>query len=211
MEFGREAVAEHLVKNNMPTSAKLKKAFKEFVDDDWIAKDLEKCHERIMELRDKTLLVEFARKICLLLAENGIKVVGNIVDDMSFDEENNIYSGKSELDIEHLDFSEHDNPFEDKIASLENQIAYMKEKNSFLRTRCMEDAVDAFDRGSYGALTIVGRRGALEAENKELKRRIAELESEKSEKPVAYVLAKEIDGQHYVTVEDFISVVNNLQ
>ena len=122
MEFGREMVAEHLVKNNMPTSAKLKKAFEEFVDDDWIAKDLEKCHERIMELRDKTLLVEFARKMSLLLAENGVKVVGNIVNDMSFDEESNIYFGKSELDIEHLDFSEHDKPFEDKIAKLENRV-----------------------------------------------------------------------------------------
>ena len=78
------------------------------------------------------------------------------------------------------DFSEHDKPFEDKIASLENQIAYMKEKKSFLRTRCMEDAIDAFDRGSYGALTIVGRRGRLEAENKELKQRIAELESKET-------------------------------
>lgn len=76
-----------------------------------------------------------------------------------------------------LDFSEHDKVFEDKIASLEKRMAYMKGKNNYLRTRCMEDAIDAFDRGSYGALTIVGRRFDLEVENQELKQRIAELES----------------------------------
>lgn len=76
-----------------------------------------------------------------------------------------------------LDFTEHDKVFENKIAELENQIAYMKEKKNYLRTRCMEDAIDAFDRGSYGALTIVGRRVDLESENEKLKQRIAELEN----------------------------------
>lgn len=81
-----------------------------------------------------------------------------------------------------LDFSEHDKAFEDKIANLEKRMAYMKEKKNYLRTRCMEDATDAFDSGAYGRLTIVGRRVDLETENEKLKQRIAELESKESVK-----------------------------
>jgi hypothetical protein len=113
-----------------------------------------------------------------------------------------------------LDFSEHDKVFEDKIASLEKRMAYMKGKNNYLRTRCMEDAIDAFDRGSYGALTIVGRRVDLEVENEKLKQRIAELESRETKKPIngwICVVAKEINGQEYVKLEDFMRVVNDLQ
>lgn len=80
-----------------------------------------------------------------------------------------------------IDFSAHDKVFEDKIENLENQIAYMKEKKNYLRTRCMEDATDAFDCGAYGRLTIVGRRVDLETENEKLKQRIAELESKETE------------------------------
>jgi hypothetical protein len=125
----------------------------------------------------------------------------------------------------------------------------MKGKNNYLRTRCMEDAIDAFDRGSYGALTIVGRRVDLEVENEKLKRRIAELEvknknlvdminelqlekahidcdlydankrideleSKETKKPIngwICVVAKEINGQEYVKLEDFMRVVNDLQ
>lgn len=91
-----------------------------------------------------------------------------------------------------LDFSEHDKPFEDKIAKLENQIAYMKEKKNYLRTRCMEDATEAFDCGAYGRLTIVGRRVDLETENEKLKQRIAESESRETEKPTKINLNDQI-------------------
>ena len=48
----------------------------------------------------------------------------------------------------------------------------------------------------------------------ELKQRIAELESKETEKPTKYttvIVAKEINGQTYVTLDDFMSVVNDLQ
>ena len=48
----------------------------------------------------------------------------------------------------------------------------------------------------------------------ELKQRIAELESKETEKPTKYItviVAKEINGQEYVRLEDFMSVVNDLQ
>lgn len=81
-----------------------------------------------------------------------------------------------------VDFSEHDKVFEDEIVKLENRILKMEGEKKYLRTRCMEDAVDAFDRGCYGALTIIGRRVHVEEENKKLKQRIAELESELEKK-----------------------------
>ena len=61
---------------------------------------------------------------------------------------------------------------------------------------------------------ISARLDKISAENKELKQRIAELESKKTEKPTKYItviVAKEINGQTYVTLDDFMSVVNDLQ
>ena len=51
-------------------------------------------------------------------------------------------------------------------------------------------------------------------ENESLKQRIAELESKEIEKPTKYItviVAKEINGQEYVRLNDFMSVVNDLQ
>lgn len=48
----------------------------------------------------------------------------------------------------------------------------------------------------------------------ELKQHIAELESKEDEKSTKYttvIVAKEINGQTYVTLDDFMSVVNDLQ
>ena len=61
---------------------------------------------------------------------------------------------------------------------------------------------------------ISARLDQISAENKELKQRIAELESKEDEKPTKYttvIVAKEINGQEYVRLEDFMSVVNDLQ
>ena len=84
-----------------------------------------------------------------------------------------------------LDFSEHNKVFEDKIAELEKRIQEL-------------DTIDAIRID----------------EKKELKQRIAELESKETEKPTKYItviVAKEINGQTYVTLDDFMSVVNDLQ
>ena len=75
--------------------------------------------------------------------------------------------------------------FEDKIAELEKRIQEL-------------DTIDAIRID----------------EKKELKQRIAELESKETEKPTKYItviVAKEINGQTYVTLDDFMSVVNDLQ
>ena len=60
-----------------------------------------------------------------------------------------------------LDFSEHDKVFEDKIARLEEKVGYYKDSLSRVEKNCDK----------------------LYHENKELKQRIAELESKETEKP----------------------------
>ena len=94
--------------------------------------------------------------------------------------------------LEKLDFSEHDKVFEDKIAKLEENVGYYKDSLSRVEKNCNK----------------------LYNENRELKQRIVELESEEMEKPakhITVIVAKEINGQTYVTLDDFMSVVNDLQ
>ena len=76
-----------------------------------------------------------------------------------------------------LDFSEHDKVFEDKIANLEGEITSLKSHMLRLRERCMDDARRHFENGTYGCLTIVNRNGDLELENEKLKQKISDLES----------------------------------
>lgn len=66
--------------------------------------------------------------------------------------------------------------------------------------------------GQYRNLS--SRLDKMSAENKELKQRIAELESKETKKPTkrtVVIIAREIDGQTYVMLDDFMSVVNDLQ
>ena len=98
------------------------------------------------------------------MEQNGIKVL--------FDEETILVG---------FDFSEHDKVFENKIADLEDEITSLKSHMLRLRERCTDDARRHFENGIYGCLTIVNRNGDLELENKELKQRIAELESKETE------------------------------
>ena len=105
-----------------------------------------------------------------------------------------------------LDFSEHDKAFEDKIAELKKDYKTASEllgkyqrENESLKKRIQElDTIDTIRID----------------ENRELKQRIAELESKETEKPTKYItviVAKEINGQEYVRLDDFMSVVNDLQ
>ena len=104
-----------------------------------------------------------------------------------------------------------------------------------IRERCTDDARRHFENGTYGCLTIVSRNGDLEVENKELKQRIAELEdkigdrdeinrclreqiaeleskeTEKQKKRTGVIVARVINGQEYVRLDDFMSVVNDFQ
>lgn len=97
-----------------------------------------------------------------------------------------------------LDFSEHDKVFEEKIVKLEEQIAEM-------RKLCVKNDIYEMEKAQLCL---------LRDENKELKKRIDDLESEETKKPKngwICVVAKEINGQEYVKLEDFLRVVNDLQ
>ena len=90
-----------------------------------------------------------------------------------------------EINDINIDFSEHDKVFEDKIVELKKDYKTASE--------------------------LLGK---YQQENESLKQRIAELESKEDEKPTKYttvIVAKEINGQEYVRLEDFMSVVNDLQ
>ena len=94
------------------------------------------------------------------------------------------FAGKLENVIQ-LDFSEHDKVFEDKIAELKKDYK-----------------------------TVSGLLSDYQQENESLKQRIAELESKETKKTTKHttvIVAKEINGQTYVTLDDFMSVVNDLQ
>ena len=123
------------------------------------------------------------------------------------DEMNKAFNGTpTSIKIEKLDFSEHDKVFEDKIAELKKDYKTASEllkqyqrENEVLKRRIQElDTIDTIRID----------------ENRKLKQRIAELESKETEKPTKYttvIVAKEINGQTYVTLDDFTFVVNALQ
>lgn len=136
---------------------------------------IEKIAKDIVKRQDNAIAMEFTKCIGELLRKNGVtpKITEYQKFSPTFDKIGEEYG----VTIDELDFSEHDKVFEDKIARLEKRIAKMEDEKKYLRMRCMEDATDAFDRGSYGALTIIGRRVKAEEENRELKKHIAELES----------------------------------
>lgn len=182
MEFGREVVCDYLERNKIPKLENLKLDLSGSIDGmmDFNA-ELDKISKDIQKRKDNAMAMEFTKCIGELLKKNG--VVPKMTEYTRNFETENTFEARYGVSIDELDFSEHDKPFEDKIKLLKEQIEKMESEKKFLRMRCMDDAIDAFDRGSYGALTIVGRRGRLEAENKLLKQRIAELEGEKSEKP----------------------------
>lgn len=126
-------------------------------------------------------------------------------------EENNILikrGASSESYV--IDFSEHDKVFKDKIAELKKDyktaselLGKYQQENESLKKRIIE-------------LENFSCQAEQETESlfEKLNQRIAELESKETEKPTKYItviVAKEINGQTYVTLDDFMSVVNDLQ
>lgn len=155
MEFGREVVCEHLVKNNMPR-------FKDWELDlsgaiDGMMDFNTKLDEIARDIRDKkenAMAMEFVKVIGGMLAQNGVslKIEECRDENIEMNMAKNKIEVKYNVRIDGLNFSEHDKPFEDEIGKLKGQIV-----------EYLHDINELFD------------------ENKELKQRIAELESEKSE------------------------------
>lgn len=119
------------------------------------------------------------------LNKNGVNLIKHDFSNIdTFSPENVDYFRPGELP-QIFDFSEHDKAFKDKIAELDRK-----------RKIWIDKAVK------------------WQQENEKLKKQITELESKEDEKPTKYttvIVAKEINGQTYVTLDDFMSVVNDLQ
>ena len=132
---------------------------------------------------DNAIAMEFTKYIGELLRKNG--VVPKITEYTRDFETDNTFETRYGVSIDELDFSEHDKVFEDKIEELDRK-----------RKIWIDKAVK------------------WQQESEKLKKQIAELESKEDEKPTKYItviVAKEINGQEYVRLEDFMSVVNDLQ
>ena len=140
------------------------------------------------------------------IVKNGVTVkVNKIVDDNYIP-----YERKYVGCVVELDFSEHDKVFEDKIAELKKDyktaselLGKYQQENEALKKRIIE-------------LENFSCQAEQETESlvEKLKQHIAELESKETEKPTKYttvIVAKEINGQTYVTLDDFTFVVNALQ
>ena len=97
--------------------------------------------------------------IIKILADNGVSV-----EQTDIWKDNGLV--RNVKSIIELDFSEHDKVFEDKIAELEKQIE-----------RVMREKQLAYDRSEQ----LMKTADILNSANKELKQRIAELESEETE------------------------------
>lgn len=158
----------------------------------------------IRDRQDNAMAMEFTKCIGELLKKNG--VVPKITEYTSNFETENTFKTRYGVSIDELDFSEHDKVFEDKIAELKKDYKTASEllgkyqrENESLKKRIQElDTIDTIRID----------------ENRELKQRIAELESKETEKSTKYItviVAKEINGQTYVTLDDFMSVVNAFQ
>ena len=137
----------------------------------------------IRDRQDNAIAMEFTKCIGELLRKNG--VVPKMTEYTRNFETDKTFEIRYGVSIDELDFSEHDKVFEDKIDELDR-----------MRKVWLDKAVE------------------WQQENEKLKQRIAELESKETEKPTkctAVIVAKEINGQTYVTLDDFMSVVNDLQ
>lgn len=130
-----------------------------------------------------------------------------------------------------LDFSEHDKVFEDKIAELKKDyktvsglLGKYQQENESLKQRVIElenFSCQAEQETEFLVEELKQRIAELESKNNQLtesilrkETKIHELESKETEKPTkctAVIVAKEINGQTYVTLDDFMSVVNDLQ
>lgn len=143
-----------------------------------IEKVFEQIGKEIAEMKEATIAREVAKTIGELLRDNGVVV--NITECTCDDVTETSFSRKYGVVITGLDFSEHDKTFEDAVSELGHTVSVLEGAIDTLRSRCTENARELFDRNCYGGLTIVCHSKEIEFENKQLKQRIAELESKEN-------------------------------
>lgn len=132
---------------------------------------IEKIAKDIVKRQDNAMAMEFTKRIGELLKNNG--VFPEITEYKNENMKENSIEHRYSVTIDKLDFSEHDKVFEDKIAELKKDyntaselLGKYQQENEALKKRIQElDTIDAMRN----------------AEKRELKQRIAELESKKME------------------------------
>ena len=169
----------------------------------------------IRDRQDNVIAMEFTKCIGELLRKNG--VVPKMTEYTRNFETDKAFETRYGVSIDELDFTEHDKVFEDKYKVLKEEydkkckdyksvsglLSTYQQENEALKKRIIE-------------LENFSCQAEQETESlvEKLKQRIAELESKEDEKPTKYItviVAKEINGKEYVRLEDFMSVVNDLQ
>lgn len=172
---------------------------------------IEKIAKDIVKRQDNAIAMEFTKCIGELLRKNGVvpKISEYRMENHAENHAENKIEMRYGVSIDELDFSEHDKVFEDKIAKLEEELKeWRAEAREIKKNR--DEQLKSFRKAVEPYVDILHMHETIA----ELKQRIAELESEEDEKPTKYttvIVAKEINGQEYVRLEDFMSVVNDLQ
>lgn len=135
------------------------------------------------------------------------------------------------LDAIILDFSEHDKVFEDKIAELKKDYRTVSEllgkyqqENESLKKRIIEledfscqaeqETESLVEKLNQRIVKLEKSRSEWIDKAVEWQQKCEKLESKETEKPTkctTVIVAKEINGQTYVTLDDFMSVVNDFQ
>ena len=158
--------------------------------------------------RNDAKIKAFVKDIGEMLRKNGVvPYLGEYKNEQSTEK---TYSVEYGYVLEELDFTEHDKPFEKRIKLLQ-------EENRKLYNQLMEtekDYQEEVERLSRKIDDYVESETMLIVENKELKRHLSDLKSKKAEENIlsmTIICTEKINGQDYVRLEDFMSVVNDLQ
>lgn len=152
-----------------------------------------KIAKDISDRQDREKALEFTKCIGKLLRENGVtplieeyRTGGTLTDDNTIEE----YYGVA---ITELDFTEHDKKFKDEITQLKHDL---------------DKATTHHDEFKKETQDVIAE---LESEL-ETKDNLLKIKNGLCKPPMmTVVVAKTINGQDYVRLEDFISVVNDLQ
>ena len=141
----------------------------------------------IRDRQDNAMAMEFTKCIGELLKKNGVTL--KITEYSGISQTDKTFESRYGVSIDELDFSEHDKVFEDKITDQKNEISILKS--------LIDNYRDAESK--------------LFDENKELKQRIAELESELEKKECIKTMRIEFhadNGEMLTPLEVANSLIN---
>ena len=155
---------------------------------------ISKIAKDIADRQDKEVALEFTKHICTLLKNNG---VSPMIDEykQNFVKENSVEQ-KYGVAITGLDFTEHDKRFRDEIMQLKSELSDVQKSADEYYNKCID---------------LTKQVTELESEL-EVKDNLLKIKNGLCKLPMmTVVVAKTINGQDYVRLEDFMSVVNDLQ